>query len=1062
MNPIRYFSFLRPIMLILIVVGSGAIARAQTRLISGQIIDASDNKGLPGANVVVKGSTNGTTTDADGNFKLTIAETVSTLVISSLGYITQDILIGNKTTLNVTLQTDNRTLNEVVVVGYGEKTTRKLTESIGTVQARDITKLPVSSPESAIQGRVSGVQITNVDGTPGGPTAIRIRGISTVGNNQPLFVVDGVPIGDGTGNQINPADVESISVLKDASSASIYGLRAANGVVLITTKRGKQGKSRVSVDAYSGIQNFPHQLDMLNTQQYVAINTEAINNANAQAGLKPGDSGYLVLSPDLQPGSRYLNIDNSKAWRDAAVNKNAPVRNYNVSVSGGNESSTYFISGGYFKQEAMVNKWDLTRYSFRVNTDHKIGSRLKIGQALTLTYNHTYRGSNGTGDGYIYASTSNMPPIFSIYDTNHLVPGNRYGYTGNLNVAGIVRLNNIGINAVNENHDYAYRMLGNVYAELEIFKGLKFRSVAALDFAPSRQSYWRPGYTAAELGQERNTNQYQDGRGESVQQVFTNTLTYNRQFGNHFINAIAGFEYQGIKSNNLAYVGTNYQSTDPNFYSSIQNQQGSSDGKGGFVYSNAVSSLGQKAYASKFGRLSYDYKDTYLVTLTARYDQSSNFAPENRSKLFPAASAAWRISNEPFMKKVSFITDLKLRGSWGQLGNDKIGLDFPYLARVQQGPWYTFGTNQSSLNGTGIPNLVNSNLRWEVNESTDAGFDLTLFGRLNLLVTYYNRNTKDFLYSLPVNTSSGFTSIPVNLGRVNNHGIEFEASYKKSFKSGLTMDFFGNLTTVNNKLAALAPGVQEFSSGNYRTAVGFPIGYFYGYKATGIYQNQEQANAAVPDVTVNKQKPVAGDMIFQDNNGPGKNGQQFSGQTDGQITTDDRTNLGKTVPDFFYGFGANASWKGIDLSLLFQGVSGVSVYNAYRAANETMTGTGNNQLVSVLNHWTGEGTSTTMPRATSRDLNSNTRFSSRWIESGDFLRLKNIQLGYNVPKAVMNKLKVAQSIRIYISGSNLFRITKYSGLDPEVSSASSQLQAGTDNANIPQPRTLQLGANLTF
>ena len=276
------------------------------------------------------------------------------------------------------------------------------------------------------------------------------------------------------------------------------------------------------------------------------------------------------------------------------------------------------------------------------------------------------------------------------------------------------------------------------------------------------------------------------------------------------------------------------------------------------------------------------------------------------------------------------------------------------------------------------------------------------------------------------------------------------------------MDFFGNLTTVNNKLAALAPGVQEFSSGNYRTAVGYPIGYFYGYKATGVYQNQEQANSAVPDVTVNKQKPVAGDMIFQDNNGPGTNGQQFSGQADGQITTDDRTNLGKTIPDFFYGFGANASWKGLDLSLLFQGVSGVSVYNAYRAANETMTGTGNNQLVSVLNHWTGEGTSNTMPRATSRDLNSNTRFSSRWIESGDFLRLKNIQLGYNVPKTVMNKLKVAQSIRIYISGSNLFRITKYSGLDPEVSSASSQLQAGTDNANIPQPRTLQLGANLTF
>ena len=1060
MNRIRYF--LKPIILILITAGLCGIAHAQTRVVSGQVIDAADNKGLPGANVLLKGSSNGTTTDTEGNFKISVAEGGGTLVISSLGYVAMDVAIGNQSIINVTLQPDSRSLNEVVVVGYGEKTTRKLTESIGTVQARDIAKLPVSSPEAAIQGRISGVQITNVDGTPGGPTAIRIRGISTVGNNQPLFVVDGVPVGDGTGNQINPADVESVSVLKDASSASIYGLRAANGVVLITTKRGKQGKPRVSIDAYSGIQNFPNQLDMLNTEQYVAINTEAINNANAQAGLNPGDAGYQVLSPDLRPGSPYLNIDNSKAWRDAAVHKNAPVRNYNLSLSGGNEYSNYFISAGYFEQKAMVNKWDLNRYSFRVNSDHKIGSRLKIGQALTLTYNHTYRGSNGTGDGYIYASTTNMPPIFSIYDTDNRVPGNRYGYTGNLNVAGIVRLNNIGINAVNENHDYAYRMLGNIYAELEIISGLKFRSVAALDFSNSRASLWRPGYTAAELGQERNTNQYQDTRGEGVQQVFTNTLTYNRQFGKHSVNAIAGLEYQGIKSNNLGYTGANYQSTDPNFYTSIQNQQGSSDGRGGFVYSNASSSLGQKAYASRFGRLSYDYKDKYLVTLTARYDQSSNFAPENRSKLFPAVSAAWRISEESFMHKIPFVTDLKLRGSWGQLGNDKIGLDFPYLARVQQGPWYTFGTNQSSLNGTGIPNLVNSDLRWEINESTDAGFDLTLFGRLNLLVTYYNRNTKDFLYSLPVNSTSGFTSIPVNLGLVNNHGLEVEMSYKKSFKSGLTMDFFGNITTVKNKLSALAPGVQEFASGNYRTAVGFPIGYFYGYKVTGIYQNQEQANAAVPDVTINKQKPVPGDLIFEDNNGPGTDGQLFSGQPDGQITTHDRTNLGKTIPDFFYGFGANAAWKGFDLAVMFQGVAGVSVYNAYRASNEQMTGTGNNQLVSVLEHWTGEGTSNTMPRATTRDLNSNTRFSSRWIEPGGFLRLKNIQLGYNVPKSLLTPLKVAQSIRVYVAASNLFRITKYTGLDPEVSTFTSQLQAGTDNANIPQPRTIQIGANLTF
>jgi TonB-linked SusC/RagA family outer membrane protein len=445
---------------------------------------------------------------------------------------------------------------------------------------------------------------------------------------------------------------------------------------------------------------------------------------------------------------------------------------------------------------------------------------------------------------------------------------------------------------------------------------------------------------------------------------------------------------------------------------------------------------------------------------------TSNFAPENRAKLFPSVSAAWRLSSEEFFKdKISFLTDLKLRASWGQLGNDKIGLDFPYVARVVQGPWYTLGANQSSFKGSGIPALINRGLRWETNESIDAGFDATLFGRLNILATYYNRDTKDFLYSLPVNLSSGFGSIPVNLGQVNNRGVEIETSYRSQLGKGLTLEVFGNITTIQNRLVSLAPGVQEYSSGNYRTAVGYPIGYFYGYKALGIYQNQEQANAALPDVTVSKRKPVPGDLIFQDTNGPGKDGQQFSGQSDGQITVEDRTYLGKSIPDFFYGFGVNATFKGLDLAILFQGVSGNSVYNTFRANAENLNGGGRNALSTVSNRWRGEGTSNDMPRATANDLNGNNRFSSRWVENGSFLRFKNIQLGYTLPRVVLDKARVFQSARIYVAATNLFRITKYSGLDPEVvsyGSAASQLQAGTDNANIPQPVTVQIGANLTF
>ncbi|WP_373515218.1 SusC/RagA family TonB-linked outer membrane protein [Persicitalea sp.] len=1066
MSSIRYLIRLTPLLLLLLGASWAETALAQSRSVSGKITDTASGQGIPGVNILQKGTTIGTSTNADGEFQLSVSPNATTLVVSSVGYQAREVPLTSSNIVNVALETDTRSLNEVVVVGYGQKTTRKLTESIGTVQAKDITKLPVASPEAAIQGRLSGVQITNVDGTPGSPVSIRIRGVSTVGNNQPLFVVDGVPIGDGTGNQINPADIESISVLKDASSASIYGLRAANGVVLITTKRGKQGKPRVNFDVYSGVQNFPKFYDMLSTRDYIALANEATANANTQAGLKPGDKDYLVLHPDLLPSSKYVGVDNREIWRDAAVNKNAPIRNYNLSVSGGNENSNYFLSAGYFQQESMVKKWDLDRYSFRINSDHRIGKRLKIGQAMTLSYKETNRGSNAGGDGFIYASSANMPPFFEYRDVNNSVPNNRYGYTGNAGKAGLIILNTPAINQVVNTTDRSVRMLGNLYAELEILSGLRFRSVAAMDYNTSRNDSWRPGYTAAELGQERNTNEYGESRGEGIQQVFTNTLTYDKVIANHTINVIGGMEYQQIRGNNLGYTGTNFSSTDPNFYRSIQNQQGNSDGKGGFVFPNASSSLSQQAYFAYFGRASYDFKDKYLVTFTARYDMSSNFAPENRAKLFPSVSAAWRISNEDFFKgRLPFITDLKLRGSWGQLGNDKVSLSFPYVARVVQGPLYTIGRGQSTLAGSGIPALINRSLQWETNESTDVGFDLTLFGKLNLLATYYNRNTKDFLYGLPVNLSSGFNNIPVNLGLVNNRGIEVETSYRTRLGKKGNIDFFGNITTIRNRLVSLAPGVQEFASGDYRTAVGYPIGYFYGYQATGIYQNTSAADAALPDITVNSRKPVPGDIIFADNNGPGTDGEQFSGEPDGKITVEDRTYLGKTIPDFFYGFGANATYGGFDFNILFQGVAGNSLYNPFRRGAEGLTGGGRNALASVANRWTGEGTSNDMPRTTARDLNSNNRFSSRWIESGSFLRFKNVQVGYTLPQPLIDKIKLVYSARFYVAATNLFRITQYSGLDPEVASygsASSQLSSGTDPSNIPQPVTIQLGANLTF
>jgi TonB-linked SusC/RagA family outer membrane protein len=464
--------------------------------------------------------------------------------------------------------------------------------------------------------------------------------------------------------------------------------------------------------------------------------------------------------------------------------------------------------------------------------------------------------------------------------------------------------------------------------------------------------------------------------------------------------------------------------------------------------------------------LSYDYKNKYLLTATIRRDGVAHFARENRYGNFPSVSAAWRISQEPFFASLSFISDLKIRASWGQLGNAQTAY-FPSVTRVSVTPDYGFGN--SAAQAPSPANLVNPNITWETVETTDFGFDVGLFNnKLNLLATYYNRNTKNFLYYLPVPLISGFGSFPVNAGNVLNRGLELELGYNTTVARDLQLNFSANLTTVKNKLTALSPGVEEFASGEYRTAVGYPIGYFYGYQTQGLYQNGEDVQNALSDQLSTGRGP--GDIRFADVNGPAEDaqrklGKQFSGQPDGKVDANDRTYLGKTIPDFFYGFNLGANYKGFDVSALFQGVSGVQVYNDYRRGSEGLGSYGRNQFASTQNRWRGEGTSNSMPRAIEGDPNQNNRFSDRWIENAGFFRFRNLQIGYSLPKSLATKTKAFSNARIYVAGSNLFRITKYTGLDPEVmtyGSNSNQLGAGTDRANIPQPRVYQAGFQFQF
>jgi TonB-linked SusC/RagA family outer membrane protein len=622
----------------------------------------------------------------------------------------------------------------------------------------------------------------------------------------------------------------------------------------------------------------------------------------------------------------------------------------------------------------------------------------------------------------------------------------------------------VALNQIVLNKDHNYRLLGGVYAELELLKGLRARSAASIDLGFSRNTNFQPAYTAPEIGFGREANNSGDSRAQDYTQVFTNTLGYDKTFGEHTLNVLGGIEYQKIRGNNLGYSGTNFQSTDPSFYQVVSNGTAGSSG-----YSNAFSGAYNEAFASYFGRLSYNFKDKYLLTATVRSDGTSRFAPGNRWGIFPAVSAAWRVSEEDFFQSVSNITDFKIRGSWGRLGNANTS-QFAYISRVSFTPQYPVGGSpqQAPIR----PELPSAQLGWETVQSFDFGFDATLFNKFSVLATYYKRNTLDFLYYLPVSSVSGFQSVQVNLGEVENKGFEFELGYNTSVFKNLNLNLNANFTTVKNQLVALAPGVQEYSAGAdnpYRTGIGYPIGYFYGYKAIGIYQTPADAANALPDpLASGDDRPQPGDIIFEDNNSPlvgSPDGKQFADTADGRITPEDRTYLGKTIPDFFYGFNIGANFKGLDLAIFFQGVSGVQVYNALRRDMEGLEGVGSNKLASVLNRWTGPGTSNTMPRAIESDPADNGRISSRWVENAGFLRLKNVQIGYSLPQSLIAKSKAFKSARIYVGATNLFVITDYKGLDPEVvtfSDVSRQTGAGTDFGSTPQPRTFQAGFQFGF
>jgi TonB-dependent starch-binding outer membrane protein SusC len=1053
-------------------------AEAQHR-ISGRVTSATTNEGLSGVQVQIRGTTVGTLTDADGRYAVTAPSTEGTIAFVRIGYASQEAPIAGRSVIDVILAEAATEIEGIVVVGYGEKARVNLTESIGVVTGQEIQQVAVASADQAIQGRVTGAQIISQSGTPGAPVSVRIRGVGTIGNTQPLFVIDGVPAGRGATARtnplatINPADIESISVLKDASAAAVYGVQAANGVVLITTRRGRIGKPTIQYDGYSGIQRMPRFYDLNNATEWHALWSEALDAGNRYFNRQPGTTDFALLphrirpqnwdaeqqawvpNPDFEPELLQRNTD----WQRIPLNQNAPIMNHNLSVSGATDDVNYYVSAGFFQQDAIQQKWDIDRVSFRANSDFRVTDRIRFGETFSISNQRTFRGHHQFGDGLILNSALQLPPIYLYRDPNP-DPNNRYGFASNVGLLDAVSANMPAINHLKDVNERSTRILGGLHGEVDVLRGLTFRTQANLDYSVGRYYEFSEGWAMHEVGMDRNQPAAQENRSENYSVVLTNTLTFDNSFRGHNINLLAGIETQQNRWDQIEMRRTEFLSFDPAIRSIV--------GGAGAIPHSAWA--GENAFLGYLGRLSYNYDDRYLLTASVRRDGASEFAPDYRWGTFPSVSAAWRISQEDFFN-VPWINELKLRGSWGRLGNSSIqGGAYPHLLPVAPQSTYVLGGTRSPQEASDVPiplpRFPNPALTWEETTTSDFGIEAGFLNdRVDLAATYYRKNTGGFLLNVDLPPSSGFLRSPFNSGLVTNRGVELEVGYSPpQFVSGLDLRVSGNLTTVRNRLESLAPEIEEFTppgdggvqtwAQHYRTAPGFPVGYFYGYQTCGIFRTDEAAAQAAMDRTIDGRRPQAGDMCFVDVTG------------DGEITTADRTFLGSSIPDAYYGLNLSANYRRFDLTAFFNGVQGVTLYNQLRRNLEHMGGGNSNQMRTTQDRWTPQNPNASMPRAISGDPAGNNRFSDRWLEDGSYFRLRTLQLGFTLPDRFMG----TNNTRIYVNAQNLFTITGYSGFDPEFTTTIDHWRSrndlalfqGTDRGDIPQPRMFQIGLSTSF
>jgi TonB-linked SusC/RagA family outer membrane protein len=1005
------------------------------KTVSGKVTNALGDP-LAGVSVTVRGTNRGTSTAADGSFSISV-EVGEIIDFSMVGYKVFSYTVGESNTVNVQLEAEISNLNEIVVVGYGTQKRSTLTGAIASVNSKTLNELPVASVEQALQGRIAGLTVTN-NGGPGTMAIVRIRGISSISfASDPLYVIDGFPTGN-LGNFDN-RDIEQVEVLKDASAAAIYGSRATNGVVMITTKKGRRdGKIHVNLDSYVGVQSPWRKIDLLNTEQYLQY--ERMLNGNAGIAPPPRLEPANFNQP-IYDGATQTFAQTNTDWQDAYF-KNGFMTQHNISVSGGNDKSRFYTSAGYFDQDAIVTALYYKRGNFRLNSDHNISKVFTIGQNLLLSYSDQYYDNTG-GNRTRLVNVIRSLPYLPVYD-----PTTLGGFRGAENsFDGADPTNPIeDATLLGEAKRKTMKLLGTAFVQVNFTPWLNFRSTFGVDYVNTLDEQFSGIFN--DKGRNASVSTINNQRTNSTTLLYTQQLTFDKTFGDHHLNVTGVFESQSNRTLNEQMRGNQSSNAIRTLFGATNVQ--------------AISTLGENLIVSYIGRVTYDFAGKYLLNAALRRDGLSVWAPGNKFRNFPSISAGWRLDQEEFLQRVPAISELKITAGYGSTGLNGLVLgNYPWQAPIQaNNATYPFNNVIDVGNGSYYNQIPNPNMIWETTDQLNIGLSLGLWNnKLTFVADFYNRKTNDLLLSVPTPGSFGYNGAGVlaNVGSMKNTGLDVQIGYNKT-GGEFTWNLTGNLSIVRNKVlklntenASIEAGADQDFGGNIaitRTVAGQPIQSFYGYVMEGIFQSDDEvANSPVQVAG----QTAAGDLKFKDLDG------------DGFITDADRTFIGNYLPDFSYALNYSARYKNWDFSLFFQGVQGNDIFNAARIISEGMArlfGAGTR----VLDAWRSDKKDTDMPRAISGDPNQNLRVSTRWIEDGSYLRLKNIMLGYNIPANTLRSLTggAISSFRLYVSSQNLFTITNYKGWDPEIGSKNNQLTNGIDYGQYPNPRAFQFGVQVGF